>query len=115
MSRMFNVVERHLEQQSDTPSVRLEFVGTKTAVLVGERGQGTVATLRNPSAVRPYTYGRFRAQWRAAAPQARSLVIERPYAGAPSVTPLRAPVAHLLEHLYLERVDQLIEHIERHR
>jgi hypothetical protein len=61
--------------------------------------------------VPPAIAGRFDAQWRAVARDAWSTVIEKPYAGAVPATTLRAPVGQLLERLYLDRFDQLTEHI----
>jgi CDP-Glycerol:Poly(glycerophosphate) glycerophosphotransferase len=112
IAQMFGVVERHLGDVNDVRSLHVQFARGSAGLSIESKGKRTVATLDHPSATPPATVGTFREQWVATAREARSVIIEKPYAGAAEVTALRAPVGHLLEHLYSERFDQLVEHIE---
>jgi CDP-Glycerol:Poly(glycerophosphate) glycerophosphotransferase len=112
MTQMFGAVEEHLLEADKLRLLRVELGGVTTGASVTRQGNRTVATLPHPSSLPLATVGRFRAQWQSAARRVRTLRIEKPYAGAAGVTSLQAPVASLLEHLYAERFDQLVEHIE---
>ena len=111
-AQMFSIVEAHLAKHGDHRSVRVQFVGDNRELSVRTEGKAQLVTVQNPSGAPPASAGRFRARWRAVASDARGITIEKPYAGASGVRTLRAPVAPLLEHLFAERFDQLVEHIE---
>jgi hypothetical protein len=112
MAQMFGVVEKQLQEANELRLLRVEFGGDTEGAGVRNHGKRTVATLPHPSLLPLARVGRFRAQWQSAARGVRSLLIEKPYAGAVRLTSLQAPIASLLEHLYAERFDQLVEHIE---
>jgi len=112
MAQMFAVVERHLENVHRVRSVRLQLAGNRDTIAIENDGGAVVATFAHPSALPCGRQGRFSTEWREAARATRSTFIERPYSGAAGVACLRAPVRHLLEHLYWERFDRLVEHLE---
>lgn len=112
MAQMFDVVERHLEKLNDVRSLRLQLTGNSETIAIENDTAVVAATFGHPSALLRGRQGRFSGQWRTIARKSRDVVIEKPYAGASGVTALRAPVRHLLEHLYAERFDQLFEHLE---
>jgi hypothetical protein len=112
MAQMFDVVERHLKKLNDERSLRLELTGSRETIAIENGAAAVVATFGHPSALVRGRQGRFSGQWRTTARESHRIVIEKPYIGAAGVGSLRAPVRHLLEHLYSERFDQVFEHLE---
>lgn len=112
MAQMFAVVERQLDEVSRVRSVRLQLSGDRETMAIESQTGTVLASLGHPSSLRPGLLGRFTEQWRTVNRESRSVVLEKPYAGASGLRSLRAPVRHLLEHLYSERFDQLFEHLE---
>ena len=112
MTQMFAVVERQLNEVHRVRSVRLQLGGDRETMTVESQTGTVLASFGHPSLLRPGKWGRFSDQWQAVDRESRSVVLEKPYGGALGPRTLRAPVRHLLEHLYSERFDQLFEHLE---
>ena len=112
MAQMFSVVERHLQESDDGLPLRLQLCGARETLAMEQHEGVVVASFGHPSALKQGSAARFSRAWRTTARESRGVMIRKPYAGASGVATLCAPIRQLLERLYWERFDQLVEHIE---